>query len=126
MKSKIELTLVLPTYLEKYIIDSKIVSISDLLCKEMEVRVGRGRGRRGRTAAKADLREEERNLRERLDALEIVRHYEHIGDTSDEEVLEEEEDASVETPKVRMLRSIFGAGSSSRVDVPFYSGSLDP
>ena len=25
-----------------------------------------------------------------------------------------------------MFRSIFGAGSSSRVDVPFYSGSLDP
>ena len=25
-----------------------------------------------------------------------------------------------------MFRSIFGAGSSSRVDVPFYVGSLDP
>ena len=25
-----------------------------------------------------------------------------------------------------MFRSIFGAGSSSRADVPFYSGSLDP
>ena len=25
-----------------------------------------------------------------------------------------------------MFRSIFGVGSSSRVDVPFYSGRLDP
>ena len=25
-----------------------------------------------------------------------------------------------------MFRSIFGAGSSSRANVPFYSGSLDP
>ena len=71
------------------------------------------------------MREEVRNLRARLEALEIYRKHEHIGDTSDEEVLEEEE-TTVETHEVIMLRSIFGAGSRSRVDVPFYSGSLDP
>ena len=42
------------------------------------------------------------------------RHYEHTGDTSDEEIPEEEEETTTETPEVRMLRSIFGVGSSSR------------
>ena len=49
-----------------------------------------------------------------------------VRDTSDEEILEEEEETTVETPEVRMLSSIFGASSSSRDDVPFYGGSLDP
>ena len=50
----------------------------------MEVRVGRGRGRRGRPVANTDLREEIRALRTRLESLEIDRHYENTGDTSDE------------------------------------------
>ena len=111
---------------EKDITDSKIVSRNDLLCHEMEVRVGRGRGRRGRLVANADLREEIRTLRARLEALETGIHNEHTGDTSDEEIPEEEEETTVETPEVRMFRSIFGVGSSSRVDVPFFSGNLDP
>ena len=63
-------------------------------------------------------------MRERMEALEASIHHEHTRDTSDEEKPEEEEETTVETPKVRMFRSIFGAGSSSRVDVPFYNGSL--
>lgn len=47
-------------------------------------------------------------------------------DTSDEEIPEEEEETTAENPKVRVFRSIFGVGSSSRADVPFYSGILDP
>jgi hypothetical protein len=92
----------------------------------MAVRVGRGRGRRGRLIANAELRDEIITLRARLEALETGRHHENNGDTSDEEIPEEEEETIVETPKVRMLKSIFGVGSSSREDVPFYSGSLNP
>ena len=92
----------------------------------MGVRVGRGRGRRGRTVANVDLREEIRNLRERLESLETGRNHEHTGDTSDEEVPEEEEEKTTETPRVKILKSIFGAGSSSKADVSFYNGSLDP
>ena len=65
-------------------------------------------------------------MRSRLEALETGRHHENTEDTSDEEIPEEEEETTDETPEVRMLRSIFGASSSSRADVPFYGGSLDP
>ena len=92
----------------------------------MEVRFGRGRGRRGRCVSNAEMREEIRNMRARLEALEISIHHEHTGDTSDEEIPEEEEETIVETAEVRMFSSIFGAGSSSRANAPFYSGSLDP
>ena len=61
-------------------------------------------------------------MRVRLEVLEACRHHEHTGDTSDEEVPEEEET----TAEVKILKSIFGAGSISRADVPFYSGSLNP
>ena len=81
MKIKIELTPVLLTDSEKDITDSeidiKLVSRSDLLCQEMEVRVGRGQGRRGRPFANANLREEIRTLRARLEALETHRHHEN-------------------------------------------------
>ena len=63
-------------------------------------------------------------MRARLDALETGKHHEHTGYTSDEEIPEEEE-TTVETPKERVLKSIFGAGSSSREDLPFYGGSLN-
>ena len=99
--------------------------ITDFLCQKMEDRVGRGRGRHGRHVANAELRDEVRALRARLEALETGRHHEHTEDTGDEEVPEEEE-TTAETPEVRMLRSIFGAGSSSIADVPFYSGRLNP
>ena len=102
------------------------MSRSDLLCQEMEVRVGRGRGRRGRPVANADLREEIRTLRVGMEAIENHRNHEHNGDTSDEEVLEEEEETIAEIPEVKILKSIFGASSSLRADVPFYSGSLNP
>ena len=48
MKGNVIFTLVLLIDLEKVISDRKIVSSSELLCHEMEVRVGRGRARRGR------------------------------------------------------------------------------
>ena len=60
-----------------------------------------------------------------MDALETGRHHEHTRDTSDEEMPEEEE-TTIETLEVRVLRSIFGVGSSSRIDVPFFGGSLIP
>ena len=69
---------------EQVISDMKIVSSIKLLCQEMEVRVGRARGKRGRVVSNAELREEIRTLRERLEALDTGRHHEHIGDTSDE------------------------------------------
>ena len=69
----------------------------------MGIRVGRGRGRRGRPVANADLREEIRNLRERLESLETGRNHEHTGDTSDEEVPEEEEETTTENPEVKIL-----------------------
>ena len=77
------------------------MSRSGLLFEEMEVRVGRGRGRRGRPIANAYLREEIRNPRARLEALETHRHHEHTGDTSDEEVPKEEEETTAETLKVK-------------------------
>ena len=61
-----------------------------------------------------------------MEALETGRHHEHTGDTSDEQVYEEEEETTVENPEVKILKSIFGASSSSTDDVPFYNGSLDP
>ena len=125
MKIKVIFTPVLLTDPEQDISDMKIVSSSELVCQEMEFRVGRGWGKQGRPVANAELREEIRTLRERLESLETTIHHEHIGDTSDEEILEKEEETTVETPKARMFRSIFGAGSSLRADVPFYSGSLD-
>jgi len=68
-----------------------------------------------------------RTPRARLEALETSRHRDHTGDTSEEEIPDEEEGETVtETPEVRLLKSIFGAGSSLKDDVPFYSGSLDP
>ena len=60
-----------------------------------------------------------------MEALETGIHHEHTGDTSDEQVLEEEEETTAETPEVKILKSIFGVGSSSKDDVPFYNGSLD-
>ena len=92
----------------------------------MDVIVGRGWGKRGRHVENVDLREEIKTLRARLEALETRSHHEHTGDTSDEEVPEEEEETTVETPEVKILKSIFGASSSSRADVPFYSGNLNP
>ena len=91
----------------------------------MEVRVGRGRGRQGRPVANAELREEKRTLRARLEALETSILHEHTGNTSDKEIPKKEE-IIVETHEVRIFRSIFYVGPSSRADVPFYSGSLDP
>ena len=67
------------------------MSRSGLLCQEMEVRVGRGRGRRGRPVSNTDLREEIRTLRARLETLETRRHHENTRDTSGEEVPKEEE-----------------------------------
>ena len=61
-----------------------------------------------------------------MEALETCSHHEHTGDTSDEEVHEEEEETTVETREVKILKSIFGASSSSKANVPFYSGKLDP
>ena len=45
MKGKVNFTPVLLTDLEQVTIDREIVYSSELLCQEMEVRVGRGRGR---------------------------------------------------------------------------------
>ena len=73
---------------------SKIVLRSDFLCQETKVGVGRGQGRRGRPIVNADLREKIRTLRARLEALETRRHHENTGDTSDEEVFEEEEETT--------------------------------
>ena len=67
-----------------------------------------------------------RTLRARPEALETSRHREHTGDICEEEILDEEEERAAETPEVRLLKSIFGAGSSSKADVPFYNGSFDP
>ena len=61
-----------------------------------------------------------------MEALETSRHREHTEDTSEEEIPDEEEETTVETPEVRIPKSIFGAGSSSKTDLPFYNGSLDP
>ena len=66
-----------------------------------------------------------RTLRARPEALETSRHREHTGDICEEEIRDEEEERAAETPEVRLLKSIFGAGSSSKANVPFYSGSLD-
>ena len=79
MKNKIVLTLVLLTDSEKDFTDSKIVPRGDSLYQEMEVRVGRGRGRRGRPVANAELRDEVRTLRARLEAIETSRHHEHTA-----------------------------------------------
>ena len=125
MKGKVIFTPILLTDSEQVISDRKIVSSSELLCQEMESRVGRGQGRRGRPVANLELREEIRTLRERMEALEAGIHHENTRDTSDKEIPEEEEETAAETHEVRMFRSIFGAGSSSRADVPFYSASLD-
>ena len=88
MKSKIVFTPKLLTDLEKDITNSQVEFSSELLCQEMEVRVGRGRGRRGRPFANAELREEIRTLRERMEALEIGIHHERTGDRSDEGIPE--------------------------------------
>ena len=97
------------------------------MCQEtLEVTVGKSWGRRGRPVANVELREEIRTLRARMEALETGRHHEHVGEISDEDIPEGEEETTVETPEVRMFRSIFGAGSSSKVDVPLYNGILDP
>ena len=65
-------------------------------------------------------------MRVRMEVLDLCRPHEHTGDTSDEEVSEEEEEITAETPEVKILESILGASSSSIADVPFYSGSLNP
>ena len=41
------------------------------------------------------------------------------------EVFEEEEETTTENIEVKILKSIFGVGSSSKDDVPFYSGNLN-
>ena len=126
MKGKVIFTHVLLTDPEQDISENKIMSSIELLCQEMEARVGRGRGRRGRPIANLELREEIRTLRGMLESLETGRHHEKTGDKSDEEIPEEGEETNVVSPEVRMFRSIFGAGSSSRDNVPFYSRILDP
>ena len=119
----IERTPVIPTDAEKiYITNSNIVSRSDLLCQEMDIRVGQGRRRRGRTVDDTELRQEIRTLRARLETLETSRH---TKDISEEDILDEDEETTAKASEVRLLKSIFGAGSSSKADMPFYSGSLD-
>jgi len=83
MKDKIVFTPKLLTSSEQDITDSKVVSNSDLLCREMDIRIGRGHGRRGRPVGNAELREEVRTLRARLEALETSIHQEHTRDTSE-------------------------------------------
>ena len=61
-----------------------------------------------------------------MEALETSRHHGHTRDTSYEEVPEEEEESIAKNPDVKILKSIFGAGSSSKADVPFYNRSLYP
>ena len=58
--------------------------------------------------------------------METSRHREHTRDTSEEEIPYEEEEITTETLEVKILKSIFGVGSSSKADVPFYNGILDP
>ena len=70
----------------------------------MELRIGRGRGRGGRPIGNVDLREEIRNMRARLDVLEIGRHHVHTGDTSNEEFYEDEEETTTETLEVKILK----------------------
>ena len=77
----------------------------------MDARDGKGRGRRGILVDNAYLREEIRTLRARLEVLEAHKPRGHTGDTSDEDEPGEEE-ATAETPEVKILKSIFGAGSS--------------
>ena len=107
MKGNVSFTPVLLTDSEQVTIDRKIVSNGELLCQEMKFKVERGRGKWGIPIANAELREEIRNLRARLEALETNIHHKHTRDTSDEELSEEEEETIVETPEVRMFRSIF-------------------
>ena len=66
MKSIIVFTPKLLTNSENDVTDSQVRSSSELLCQEMEVRVGRGQGRRGRLVSKRELREEIRTLRAML------------------------------------------------------------
>ena len=65
----------------------------------MEVKNGRGRGRRGRPIDNSYLREEIRTLRARLEVLEVHRPHEHTRYTSDEE-----EEVTAETPELRILK----------------------
>ena len=61
-----------------------------------------------------------------MESLETGIQHEHNRDTSDEKIPEEEEETTTETLEVKIPKSIFGVGSSSRENVSFYSGSLNP
>ena len=75
MKGKVIFTPIILKNSEQVISDRKIGSNSEFLCQEMEVKVGRGRGKRGRPDANANLRENIRTLRARLEALETCRNH---------------------------------------------------
>jgi len=92
----------------------------------MALRVGRARGRgRGQSAANAEVLEEMKELRARMEAMELGRQRDpEAGDVSEPEE-EEQGDEAVpmqETPELRYFRSILGATSRPKPELPTYEG----
>ena len=94
----------------------------------MAIRMRGGRaGQRGRPVSNAELMEHMRFMRARLKAMELDKHREpKLGHVSDpeEEGNEQEEEASLESAEMCMLRSMLGSSSRPKPSLSTYDGNL--
>ena len=90
--------------------------------------IGRERGRdRGRPRGYTEVLEEMRELRERLEAMEMDRQRDpEAGDVSEPKDEEKREEVAPmqETPELRYFRFILGQTSRPRPELPTYDGSI--
>ena len=89
----------------------------------MEIRVGRGAGRR-RPVANAEVLEILQRFEARVDAMER-RHTGDPEDISKPETEEAEENVEI-PPDIRLLRTVLGSIVKPRIEVSSYAGGLNP
>ena len=89
---------------------------------DMEIRVGRGAGRR-RPVANAEVLMLQR-FEARIDAME-QRQPRDLEDISEPETEEAEENVEI-PPDMRLLRTILGFAVKPRIEVSSYAGEMNP
>jgi hypothetical protein len=86
--------------------------------------------RRGMPTGNLDMERKIRDLRARLEDMEVAqRRTTNVGDLSDSEgeveVKQQGEDAVEDAANERLIKAIAQMSSKTKMDIPFYEGSLD-
>ena len=84
-------------------------------------------GRRGRPIANVKLMEQMRAMQARMEPMDLDRQQEpNLGDDSESEVEggDKEEEATLETTEMKLLRSVFGSSSRKKPSLFTYDGIL--